>query len=273
MVAEDRVTPRFVAVALLGAVACACAQRGEKPPPPTCAGKCASTTNIPVGHPPPPGTGGTGGGGGAPGDDGPVRLVGEVRSLDDLISFTGTTYRDPVELLVEGEGTDVRGNWTGADATFSLDGVKSAEAVWARATPLLTDALPTLQPLDTRFPNASGVVNRPLTVVRTLQIDLAFSVLTLPVVRDSSMAQVVLVTTKDRVPAAGISVSAPGVEAVIYADNGAFSDAVDSTDPTGIVLLANVPGSGVTVTLSGEVIGHWDLRVVSGGVTLVGLGE
>jgi hypothetical protein len=271
-----RVTRRLAAPALLGAILLACGQRGEKPAPQTCAGKCAPTVSIPVGHPPPDGTGGTGGtggGGGAPGEDGPVRLVGEVRSLDDLITFSGTTYRDPVELLVEGEGPDVRGSWTGADTTFSVDGVRSAAAVWAQATPLLMDALRTLQPLDTRFPDDSGVVIRPLTVVKSLPIDLAYSVLTLPVLRDESMAQVVLVTTKDDVPAEGISVSAPGVEAVIYADNGGFSDAVNSTDPTGIVMLANVPGSGVTVTLSGEVIGHWDLRLVSGGVTLAGVGN
>ena len=273
MLISRAVPHRLVAPALIGAILFACAQRAEKPRPHTCAGKCAPTTNIPVGHPPPPGTGGTGGGGGAPAEDDPVRLVGEVTSLDDLITFTGTTYRDPVELLVEGEGADVRGNWTGADTSFSVDGVRSAAAVWAQATPLLTDALPTLQPLDTRFPDSSGVVNKSLTVVRTLPIDLAFSVLTLPVLRDSSLAQVVLVAKKGGATAEGISVSAPGVEAVIYADNGGFSDAVNSTDPTGIVLLANVPGSAVTVTLSGEVVGRWDLRLVSGGVTLAGVGD
>jgi hypothetical protein len=109
--------------------------------------------------------------------------------------------------------------------------------------------------------------------VKSSPIDLAFSVLTLPVLRDSSMAQVVLVTMKDDAPAEGIGVTAPGVEAVVYADNGGFSDVVDSTDPTGVVLLANVPGSAVTVTLSGEVTGRWDLRLVSGGVTLAGVGD
>jgi hypothetical protein len=275
MLISRRVTHRLAATALLGAILFACGERAEKPRPYTCAGKCSPTDPIVVGQPGPPGgTGGTGGGGGggAPGEDGPVRLVGEVRSLDSLVPFAGTVYRDPVELLVEGEDGDVRGSWTGADTTFSLDGVRRAGVVWARATPLRLDALPTLQPLDTRFSDDLGVVSRPLTVVRTVPIDLAFNVLTLPIERDENLAQVVLVATNDSVPAEGIQVRATGV-VVIYAENGGFSDTVTSTDRTGIVLLANVPGSGVTVELSGAVVGRWDVRLLPGGVTVAQVGD
>jgi hypothetical protein len=270
------VTRRLAATALLGAILVACGQRGEKPPPPTCAGRCSPTKPIVVGQPGLPGSGGTGGtvgGGGASGEDSPVQLVGEVRSLDDIAAFAGAVYRDRAELLVEGHDADVRGTWTGADETFSLDGVLRANVVWARVTPGLADALPTLQPMDTLVDGSPEVIERNLTVVRESQIDLAFNVLALPVVRDTSLAQAVLVATKDNLPAEGIQVRADAAEAVIYADNGGFSDAVTSTDPTGIVLLANVPGSGVTVELSGEGTGRFDLRLLAGGVTVAGVGN
>jgi len=206
-----------------------------------------------------------------------VRLQGEVRVLNDISAFQALVFREPADLLVEGRDADVRGRWTGLDPSFSLAGVQRGQTIWAAVTPDAL-ALPTLQPIDTSMPNSSDVVETVLTVVETSELDLALSVLAIPVTRDETKAQAVLVALKAGAPAAGVHVSAAGAEVVVYLDNGAFSDDVTNTDPTGIFLIGNVPaapwpGSGVTVTLSGAVAGRWDLRVMRGGVTFGAVGN
>jgi len=121
-------------------------------------------------------------------------------------------------------------------------------------------------------------VTTELTVVRESELARAFSVITQPVMLDVTKAQAVLVVQKGNRRVAGVRVLAPTAEAVIYVENGAFSDTATETDASGIVVLANVPssawpGSGVTLTLSGAVSGRWDLRVVTRGVTFAGIGQ
>jgi hypothetical protein len=223
----------------------------------------------------PPDDGGSGGESGE--DDSAVRLQGDVRVLDSIAALEASTWPDSVELLVEGRSQDVMGRWNGSDP-FLLDGVKRGPTIWAQASPGPGDALRTLQPIDTTVANPSGVVETSLTIVRASELDVAFSVLALPITRDEARAQLVVVALSQGRAAAGVSVRADAADVVIYVDNGGFTDTATSTDGSGIFLLANVPavawpGSGVTVTLSGSVSGRWDLRAVSGGVTFAAVGD
>jgi hypothetical protein len=263
-------------------VACAlaslvgCQEQKEKPPPVTCQGRCGLVRPPVIGTAPPPGSD-AGAGGESGGSDEAVRLTGDVLFLHDLSGLGASVLSEPADLLVEGPTQDVTGRFDGVDP-FSLDGVKRASTAWALATPGAGNAIATLQPVDTSRPNDDDVVDTSLTVMSESELDAAYAVISLPVDRDEMLAQLVLVVRNDKRPAAGVRVTAQAAESVIYADNGGFSDTVTATDPTGIVLLANVPasewpGSGVTVTVTGTVAGRWDLRVVSGAVTFAGIGD
>jgi hypothetical protein len=269
------VANRSSILAFVFAASVGCSPEAEKPPPPTCANCGTSDPGIIGGVPPIDGSGGAAGDSGS--GDTPVRLEGEVRILNDIAAFAAALFMEPAELLVEGQNDDVRGRWTGLEPTFVLDGVQRAPATWAQATPGV-EALRTLQPINTLSPNSAGVVTTVLTVVRTSELDAAFASLTMPITRDQTRAQAILVALKDKQPASGVRVTVLGVESVIYLDNGAFSDAATVTDRSGMFLLANVPavpwpGTGVVVTLSGAVTGRFDLRLVTGGVTLGGVGN
>ena len=253
---------------LIGAlfvVAVACVDQAEKPPPPTCSGRCAGPRPGSVGHVPP---GGSAGAGGESGTDEPVRLVGDVSLLVNIPALEATDFVEQVDILVEGQDGDVRGSWNALDP-FSIDGVAQGAGVWAEATPLAGDALRTVQPIDTSDPNASGVVETELLVVSASEIDLALGAISVPLTPNPARAQAVLVAHRNGRPVAGVRVTAPGAEAVIYLDNGAYTDTEMATDFSGVFVLANVPPSGTyTVTLSGAVNASADLRLVSGGVTL-----
>ncbi|HEX6765768.1 MAG TPA: hypothetical protein VF103_09835 [Polyangiaceae bacterium] len=270
-------THRLIALYLVGLALTACSPEAEKPPPATCSGRCGQRNPGIVGHVPPPNNTGGEGGGPSGGDDSPVTLHGDVRSLDDITALASSPFRDPVDLLVEGVTGDVSGRWNALDP-FSLDGVKRAGVTWTQATPAQGDALRTLQPVDTSSPNASGVVETSLSVVRESELDTAFAVISMPITRDPGSAQAILIVLKSGRPASGVRVLAPGAAAVIYTDNGAFTDTATFTDGSGIAILANVPsvawpGSGYSVTLSGTVTGRWDLKLVSGGVLLAAIGD
>lgn len=273
MLGSGSVTRGAAALFLSGVALAACGQQGKKPDPITCAGRCAPSTPGTVGH-----VGGpapdAGAGGESGGDDSPVRLEGEVRILNDITALASSTFTDTAAIIVEGDPTAVLGQWNGID-TFSIDGVKNAPAVWAQVTPSGGDALRTLAPIDTHLPNPSGVVSTVLTVVRASELDAAYGVLSMPLSRDSSKAQAILAVSGG----AGIRVLAPGAEAVVYAQNGTFSDDATSTDTSGLVLVANIPsvpwpGSTVSVTLTdGTTTSRWDVKVVTDGVTLAGVGD
>jgi hypothetical protein len=266
-------------VALLGLALLAtnrCAAEQEQPPPVTCRGDCFIPRPHVVGHVP-PSSGDAGAGGESGGGEGPVRLGGDVWILNDLPRLTATRFQEPADLVVDGESGDVTGRYTGFDP-FSLDGVKRSTATWVLATPGPGDALPSLQAVDTSKPTDAGGVTVELTVARESELERAFSVISQPIAPNSMAAQVVLAVQKGERAAAGVRVTALDAEAVIYVEGSSFSDTVTETDSSGIVVLANVPasgwpGSGVTVTLAGEVTGRWDLRVVRGAVTIAGIGE
>ena len=254
----------------------ACEEQKEEPPPITCQGRCGLVEPPVIGGAPTPGDD-AGAGGDSGGTDEPVRLTGDVLFLHDLSGLGASVLSEPAELLVEGSMRDVMGRFNGIDP-FSLDGVQRATTTWALATPGPGGALATLQPVNTSQPNDDGVVDTSLTVMSESEIDTAYAVISMPIARDVTRAQAVLVVRKDKRPVADVRVTTGSTETVIYADSGGFSDTVTATDPTGIVLLANLsasawPGSGVTVTLTGAVVGRWDLRVVSGAVTFAGVGN
>jgi hypothetical protein len=265
----------LLAVVALAAGA-SCSEQAEKPPPVTCSGRRCGPIHIPPVTHVPPGDG-EGGAGGSPSSDDAVRLLGDVVLLDDIAGLTASDFVEPADLRVEGRSGDVTGRYLGTDG-FDLDGVASTRTTWAEVAPGPGDALLTLQPVDTSRPNDANEVRTTLTVVRESELDRAFSVISSPLARNPGAAQLVLVVQKGDRGASGVGVLARAAEAVIYVDNGGFSDIVTTTDGSGIVVLANVPadswpGSGVTVTLTGAVTGIWDLRVVRGGVTFAGIGE
>ncbi|HEX6273840.1 MAG TPA: hypothetical protein VFZ53_12415, partial [Polyangiaceae bacterium] len=253
-----------------------CAQPSEKGPPITCSGRRCGPIHIPPVTHVPPGDG-EGGAGGSSSEDEAVRLLGDVVLLDDIPGLTASRFVESADVRVEGMSGDVTGRYLGADA-FAIDGVARGQTTWAQVGPAPGDALLTLQPVDTSRPNDADEVETTLTVVRESELARAFSVIASPVTQNPGAAQLVLVVHKENRGASGVGVIARAAEAVIYVDNGSFSDIVETTDESGIVVLANVPadtwpGSGVTVTLVGTVNGIWDLRVVRGGVTFAGIGE
>jgi hypothetical protein len=207
-----------------------------------------------------------------------VRLEGEVRILNDINALAASAFTDSAAILAEGETTAVLGQWNGTDP-FSISEVKGAAAVWTQVTPTGGDALLTLAPIDTTQPNSAGVVPTVLTVVRASELEAAYGVLSTPLAPDSSKAQAILVVLVGGRPASGIRVLAPGAEAVVYAQNGTFSDDATSTDTSGLVLVANIPsvpwpGATVSFTLTdGTTTSRWDVKVVTKGVTLAGVGN
>jgi hypothetical protein len=196
-----------------------------------------------------------------------------VELFVNIPDVASTDFVEPADILVEGENGNVMGRWNGGDL-FSIDGVARRAGVWALATPFGGDALRTMQPVDTSRPNASGVVQTRLQVVSASEIELALGAISSPLTPNPSRAQAVLVATEGQLPASGVSVSAPGAEAVIYVQNGAYTVADTVTDSSGVFILANVPPTdSFTVTLSGEVEASAELRLVSGGVTFGGVGN
>lgn len=229
----------------------------------------------PVIHVPPP-DGGSAGAGGAPGvDDDPVRVVGDVVLLNDFAEQTAVAFVEPADLRAQGQNGVVQGRWNGSDP-FSLDGLPRNGAVWTEVTPLAGDALVTLQPMNTLEQGSPDIVQRRLAVVSASEIDFALGTISSPSTPDPRRAQAVLVATENDVPTSGVSVSAVGVEAVIYVDSGVYSDVATETDGSGVVLLANVavPSTGaIIVRYEGEVAGSAELRLVAGAVTYGGIGN
>jgi hypothetical protein len=259
------------------AVSVACAPDDERPPPPLpCSGCGTPNIGISSGSLPPSG-GGSAGTGGA-GSDEPVRLEGEVRILTDIAGLTSTRFDDAAAVLAEGTSGDVAGTWSGFEPIFSIDGVKRAQTAWTQVTPGPGDALRTLAPVDTSFPNDAGVVTTALTLATASEIDAIYGSLVSPIERSDLAGQAILVALNGGAPASGVEVLAPAAEAVLYVENGIFSDEATATDRSGLFILANVPaggwpGSTIVVTLGGSAAGRYDLVVVSGGVTLAGVGN
>jgi hypothetical protein len=265
-------TRRLAAILFAVAVIVACVDQGEKPPPPVCEG---CVINVPpVIHEPPP-DGGSAGAGGEPGTDEPVRVQGDVVLLNDIAAKAAVAFVESAELRAQAPNGDVRGTWNGSDP-FSLEGVPRSAGVWTEVTPFAGDALVTLQPMNTLSPGSPEVIETRLAVVSALEIELALGAISTPLTPDPRRAQAVLLASKNDVATAGVSVSATGVEAVIYVDGGVYTDAATETDASGVVVLANVPvpsTGSIIVRYEGEVSGSSELRLVAGGVTYGGIGN
>jgi hypothetical protein len=225
-----------------------------------------------------PGRGGPQGSGGTSSDGG----LGEGGAGEPL-TFTVARYEgDDFEITapyagkatLRGERSDggsVRGTWTGS-GSVTLE--RLAEEAFVLVTPSdeTDDAWPTMF----RLPERVEVEPVTLPLVRRTVIDQSFSLPPLPLEPVEGRAQVVfqISDAETRKPLAGATVSASGAEAVLYADGGTFSDAVTETDPTGLVLIANVPAAGwpgqlSTLTVSGAALGSVPYRAVADAISVV----
>lgn len=262
-----------------GAVVSACEQPPERDPV-VCVGRCGfpgeEGGGVPQG-----GRGGDGDGneGGEAGESDGVTLTSQLLLLNDLDFRNGGPFTEPAEIRVEkAGGGSVTGTWNGSDP-FRLARVLEGRAVWALGTPsaaLNTDALATLEPVRTDDPNAEGVVEAdPFALVRASTMQNIYDLLTLPITLEPAHAQIVLrVVNGSGAGIPGVRVTAPSAAVVIYAASGAFSDAETQTDATGLVVLANLPGSAwpgslVSVSFAGAETGATELRVIADAVTLV----
>jgi hypothetical protein len=254
-----------------------CGEATERDPA-TCM-KCGVYTGGGVGMPGSGGGAGTGSSGAGAGATTGVTLTGNVILLDDFAVKSGPRFDVPATIRAEAKaGGSVTANWNGTD-TFVLEDVLSAPLAWASVTPTPSgsEGLPTLAPVNTSRPGANGSVTQNLAVVSRTQIDTILDVLTVPTVRDPSKAILVLEVRKtDSTPLAGVTVTAPGAETVVYGAGGTFTDDATQTDNTGTVLLVNVPASAwpgtlVGVTFTGALEGGADVRAITGAVTFEGI--
>jgi hypothetical protein len=268
---------RLVAVAvLLAALAPACSEPAERKPA-TCEG-CGAFTGGGIGVPGSGGSSGTGGKSGAAGAESAVTLTGNVILIDDFATKTGPLLDDTAMLRAQAKGGgSVTGSWNGLDP-FVVDDVLSEPFVWVHIAPSSPSAaLPTLVPVNTAEPAAGGTVTQNLGVVSSVLIDTILNVLTVPVFRDPSKGILVLEVRKaDGTPRAGVTVTAPNAEAVVYGAAGTFTDDATQTDNSGLALLVNVPASAwpgtlIGVTFTGALEGGADVRSITGSVTFEGI--
>lgn len=265
-----------------GVLVFACATNGERDDPVTCLGESCYMPGH-VGSTPGDGNGDGNSGGGEGGESGAVTLSGVVGLLSDDEFHDADLFVDAVDLRAEShDGSKASAVWTGsASDPFEIEGVKQSRATWVYGAPRGSgnDALPTLEPMRTDEPASNGVVKAedPFVLARASVLDQIFDVLSTPITRDSSKAQLVLKLVTDDDPprgAEGVRVTAPKAEVVIYAVNGSFSEIPEETDSTGLVLLANVdasswPGAIVDVSLEGDRSSAVDVRAITGAVTIV----
>jgi hypothetical protein len=159
--------------------------------------------------------------------------------------------------------------------------VRPAAPVWVLATPqnlVADDVLAVLEPVRTDEPDSQGTVPADLALGHATTLDLIYDLSSVALARDSTKAQLILrlvdktSTAADPPPLAGIRVSVTA-EATLYGASGGFSSIVTETDPTGVVVLANVgggeyPGALVHLEFSGARAGGANVRAVTGAVTL-----
>lgn len=219
--------------------------------------------------PPDPG----GGDGGASGEA--TELTGTIAEfVDDNFDAAGP-YDSTA--IVEGQrpNDSVVSSVVLAGEPFLLEGIESARTAWVSLRPQLGSRnLRTLHPVAT---NQRQVVT--LALVRTDTFDLIYSQLSTSPERSQSAGQIVLRFVEEVRPnvtqnVSGVRVSAPRTGFVAYKSGEIWSDGELATDASGLALLGNVtasayPGATVRVTLGGSASGAIDVRVASGGVSLV----
>ena len=194
--------------------------------------------------------------------------VTRFESDDFLITapFTGAA-----QLLGEREGGgNVRADWAGS-GTVRLAPLTDRAFVLVTPADTTGDALPTLLRLPTTDADALE-----LPLVRATVLDGILSLATVPLELLPNRAQVILELrdSRTRQPLSGAGVTAPSAEAIFYADGGTWSDAVEVTDPTGLVRFVNVaaadwPGELASITVTGPVAGSLPYRAVAGAVTVL----
>lgn len=227
--------------------------------------------------PPTQGSGANGSGGGeagaGSGGDGtgspPVFAVSRFEG-DDF--HTTAPFGEPALVRADGRGgTTLEADWNGVDA-FELEGL--TEQPFLLVTPLQdgTDALPTLL-----APRLTGSVELPVVRATVLDGIRALSSLPLDAVPGAAHLVLQLVDVQSSTPIAGLTLAETTAATVLYAAAGSWSDAVTTTDVTGLAVLADVeaadwPGRLTSVSVSGEVLAAIPLRAVSGAVTVVRVG-
>jgi len=273
--------PALAAALLAGG----CENQGERPPPPTCLGNCGGPASISIGAPTTPGGGGESGeepAQGGAGNDETVALQGNVQLLFDNGRFdSGEVLTDAASIKsTRADGRTATDTWNGKDA-FKVSDLPADATVWLLVTPQTAgaDAAVTLEPVLTQHPNAQGVVNADLGVVRESNIDTVFDLLSVPVQRDARAAQVVLRLTSRSAgsgltPLSGVTVKSSSAASISYSTGGGYSDVATATDATGVAVLLNCPAGGwpgalVNVEFSGAKSGGAQIRAVTGAVSLV----
>lgn len=253
-----------------------CSEPDEHPPVESCEG-----CRLPGRGTPGESSGGRGssGGGpsgeaGAPSDENPAEppnAFAVTRFESEAFDVTAIYPREASLKADRDGGGTTEGTWTGSGLA-SLDRLAPEAFVLVTPADSSDDALPTVFRLPERV--KSEAVELPL--VRATVLDTILALPTVPLEPSRGRAQVVLrvVQAGTRVPLAGVTIAAPGAEAVLYADGGTYSDAVDETDPTGLVVVVNVPakgwpGSFSSLTISGTALGSVAYRAVSNAVSLV----
>lgn len=266
---------RYAASCALLALLCAC-QKEESHPP--YLSSCEPGKHCPVsvgigtfGGPTPPDPGGGEGGESGAATD----LTGTIVELVDDGFETATRY--DASAIVEGQrpNDSVVSTVVLADEPFLLEGIESSRATWVSLRPQTGSRnLRTLHPVAT---NQRQVVT--LSLVRTDTFDLIFSQLTTTPERSENAGQIVLrfieeVSSGVTQSVSGVRVSAARTAFVAYKSGEIWSDVELATDDSGLALLGNVtaqayPGATVRLTLGGSASGSVDVRVASGGVSLV----
>jgi hypothetical protein len=258
----------FCAAALVGWSACA--EKQDRPPPYT--SQCDGVGCLPphVGN------------AGEAGEGSEVTLSGVVGLLADDQFDVADTFPETVDLRAESpRAASVVGVWTGSVSDpFLIEGVLSAPAIWVHGKPRAggSDALPTLEPMRTNNPDENGIVysESPFVLVRASVIDEVFTLASTPVLPDATRAHVVLqlVSGSAQNGLAGVTVTAPQAELVMYGVNGTFSDIPEETDGSGLVVLGNIPastwpGRTLAISFSGSRTSSVELPVMTGSVTIV----
>lgn len=152
--------------------------------------------------------------------------------------------------------------------SFALRGILAGEATRVLVVPDDPDNLPmpTLLRVDTR---ESATVTLPL--VNSGILAAVFASVTSQAVVDADRAQLVLrFVDGDRQPVAGVKVDVAPAEFVVYAQGAGWTDDfAAATDPSGLVVAANIaasdfPGSTFAISARGSVVGSWVVAAIRG---------
>lgn len=172
--------------------------------------------------------------------DAATSLSGTVVVLQDQTFSVALPFQEPAQIVAEGlNGTHVTANYDGNNP-FQVSGVRPASSVWMTVTPTssVSDALPTLQPVDT---TRSSTLQ--LDLVRSSVLDAIYQVLTQPVQRQAGAAQIVLrfEDSGSLAPVANVEVTQHPGGTLIYDSGATWSDAATGTGQLGMAIVANAP--------------------------------